>query len=297
MTSVDERVESDGTAGLRPPGANLPPEDGAAGTCGRLSGMASEPTHLVTFDDYGDAIGKAATVLRANAAAAPLTAPVPTCPGWTLLDLVTHVGMVHRWAADRLRGRRAVDPTGYEAEGRGADDLLGWFDTGATDLLQALVDAPEDLDGRVFLADAPPARVFWARRQAHETSIHAVDALSARLGRPAVAAETWIPAPLALDGIDELLRGFVPRGGRLAVHVEAPTALLVHPDGSDVAWHVSLTPDSPAVTRRGDVQSLPDADRVLTGRPVELYLSLWNRTSGAGEHDAWWRDVMTVTWG
>lgn len=283
--------------GWGPPRANLPPEGLTTGTCGRLSGMATEPTHLVTFDDYGDAIGAAATVLRANAAAAPLAADVPTCPGWTLLDLVTHVGMVHRWAADRLRGRRGVDPAGYEAEGRRADDVLGWFDTGATDLLQALVDAPEDLEGRVFLADAPPPRMFWARRQAHETTIHAVDAISARLGRPATAEETWIRDPLALDGIDELLRGFVPRQGKQAVHTEASTALLVRPDDSDLAWHVSFTPDSPAVTRRGPVQSLPEADRVLTGRPVELYLSLWNRTSGRAEHDAWWRDVMAVTWG
>lgn len=283
-------------AGHRPHPANLPPETGPPGTCGRLSGMVTMPTPLVAFDDYGDAIGGASTVLRANAAATALDAAVPTCPGWTVLDLVTHVGMVHRWAADRLRRRRGVDPADHEAKGRAADDVLGWFDLGATELLQALVDTPEDFDGRVFLADAPPARMFWARRQAHETTIHAVDALSARLGRPAVAAETWIRDPFALDGIDELLRGFVPRGDR-AVHAEAPTTLLVHPDGSEVAWHVSLAPYAPAVTRRGEVSSLPVADRVITGSPVEVYLSLWNRTDGSGEHEAWWRDVLAVTWG
>jgi uncharacterized protein (TIGR03083 family) len=260
--------------------------------------MVTEPFHLLTFDDYGDAIGRAATVLRANAAAAPLEATVPVCPDWTVLDLVTHVGMVHRWATDHLRGRRGVDPAAHETEGREAGDLLGWFDTGATALLQALVDAPEDLDALVFLRDAPPAPVFWARRQAHETTIHAVDALGARLGRPPAPEETWIRTPLALDGIDELLSGFVPRGRRQAVHAPAPTTLLVRPDAATVAWHVTMSPDEPAVTRRVDMtsDSLPGADRVLTGHAVEVYLSLWNRTDGAGEHEAWWREVMKVTW-
>ena len=89
--------------------------------------------------------------------------------------------------------------------------MLGWFDDGATALLQAIVDAPDDLDALVFLKDAPPPRLFWARRQCHETTIHAVDALGARLGRPARADETWIRPAIALDGIDELLVGFVTR--------------------------------------------------------------------------------------
>ena len=64
----------------------------------------------------------------------------------------------------------------------------------------------------MFLADAPSPRCFWARRQCHETTIHAVDALSASLGRYPVAADaSWIGTELALDGIDELLTGFLPR--------------------------------------------------------------------------------------
>ena len=30
-------------------------------------------------------------------------APVPTCPGWAIVDLVDHVGTVHRWAAHMVR--------------------------------------------------------------------------------------------------------------------------------------------------------------------------------------------------
>ena len=34
---------------------------------------------------------------------AGLEAPVPTCPGWCIADLLTHVGGVHRWAAAQVR--------------------------------------------------------------------------------------------------------------------------------------------------------------------------------------------------
>jgi hypothetical protein len=40
------------------------------------------------------------------------------------------------------------------------------------------------------------------------------------------------------------------------------------------------------------------ADHELTGAPVSLYLSLWNRIAPE-EADGdlrWWRDLMPVTW-
>jgi uncharacterized protein (TIGR03083 family) len=254
---------------------------------------------LLTFDEHGDGIGRAATVLRANASACLPDRPVPSCPGWTLLDLVAHVGMVHRWATDHLRGRRGVDPRDHESQGRTAADQLGWFDDGATALLQALVDAPDDLQALVFLHDAPPAKLFWARRQCHETTIHAVDAMAARLGRAPHPEETWISDRLALDGIDELLVGFAARPRRGAVHTEPATDLVVGPTAGGVAWHVAFSPDAPAVTRRlNGTDTVPGADHELTGGPVSLYLCLWNRVAPE-EADAdlrWWRDLMPVTW-
>ena len=41
---------------------------------------------------------------------ADLSTPVPTCPEWTLRDLVTHMGQIHRWVdgivRERLQERR-----------------------------------------------------------------------------------------------------------------------------------------------------------------------------------------------
>lgn len=256
-----------------------------------------EPTSL-TLDQLGDALGRASTVLRANAGATDLHAPVPTCPGWTVADLVAHTGMAHRWAASHLRGAPLDFEAGETVQQRALSaepDLLGWFDAGATDLLQAIVDAPDDLTAFVFLRNAPPARLFWARRQCHETIIHAVDALAARLGRTPRADETWLDSPVALDGIDELLRGFVPRR-RQGINPSTETVVLVRPDETTVAWRLAMGPDHPVeVTLHTDARSAAYGlvDREVTGHPVELYLRLWNR----GEHlDHWWRELVRITW-
>ena len=55
-------------------------------------------------------------------------------------------------------------------------------------------------------------REFWARRQAHETTIHMVDAQAALLGHAPTSGEAALEVSLATDGLDELLRGFFTRG-------------------------------------------------------------------------------------
>ena len=247
------------------------------------------------LDDLGAGLGEAATVLRANAMAAGLDAPVPTCPGWSVSRLVAHVGMAHRWAASHVNGSPADDPEVMERAALSEPDLLGWFDDGATALLQAIVDAPDDLTAFVFLKNAPPAKVFWTRRQCHETTIHAVDALAARLGRPPRRSETWIRPPLALDGIDELLAGFVPRRSQ-GIHPPEETVVLVRPDDSPIAWLLAMGPDHPVdvtVVDGASPAAYGPVDRTLTGHPVDLYLQLWNRSA---DLDPWWHDLVTITW-
>ncbi|NUR16324.1 MAG: maleylpyruvate isomerase family protein [Dermatophilaceae bacterium] len=254
----------------------------------------------LTLEELGEGLGTASTVLRGNAGSAGLDAPVPTCPSWTVLDLVAHQGMVHRWATSHVRGAPETDPLRFEAEGRAAADVLGWFDEGATALLQALFDAPDDLVARTFLRDAPAPRLFWTRRQCFETTVHAVDAMAARLGRAPLPDETWLRPRLATDGIDELLTGFVPRD-KQGVQPERATRLLVRPDDAALAWLLDLAPDRPASTTRltGADAVATDADVVWAGGAVELFLRLWSRT-GAEPADAlegWWRETVSVTWG
>ena len=249
---------------------------------------------MLTFDEYGDAIGAAWTVMRDHANRVGPNATVPTCPGWTVRDLVAHQGTVHRWAAATIRGMRA-DVRSVEAEGLEVRDQLEWLDVGARDLLQALVDAPEDLDGEFFLLDAPPARLAWARRQCHETTIHAYDAMAASAGSPPPASSTWIRPALAEDGVDELLTGFLPRPST-KLRMPSPTRVVVEATDTKRAWTLRLGPDAIVTTRGG----MDDPDAAIRGTAGDLYLALWNR---GGEVDAvgvdvlaQWREQFKVVW-
>lgn len=225
-------------------------------------------------------------------------APVPTTPDWDVARLVAHQGMVHRWAAGVVRGDD-VDVDAAEREGRAAPDPLEWLRDGAIELVSAISSARDDLDVVVFLADAPPPRDFWARRQCHETTIHAVDALSAQLGRrPRGADADWITAPVALDGIDELLAGFLPRPvSRL--RADEPRRVVVRPSGCDVAWTVDVSPAPPVTTRHvADAVDVGEHEVLLEGDPVALYLTLWNRSDEVAPTDGWdlWTDSAQVRW-
>jgi uncharacterized protein (TIGR03083 family) len=215
---------------------------------------------MLAFVRYGDRAG--------------LSAPVPTCPGWTVRDLVAHQRMVHRWAAANLRGERA-DPDALERAGLTDADPLEWLADGSIDLVTAWTQAPPEVRTVVFLNDAPGPKEFWARRQCHETTIHAVDALAACLGRAPRADEVWVGADLAADGIDELLCGFLTRT-KSRLRSEAPGLLVVAPDDRDEWWEVRIS-SAPAVAARRTGEVAGDADWTLTGRAVELYLRLWNR--------------------
>jgi uncharacterized protein (TIGR03083 family) len=239
------------------------------------------------------AIPTAVDALARHAAAAGLDAPVPTTPDWDVRRLVAHQGLVHRWACATVLGEE-IDQDAVERAGLEADDPVAWLRDGATRLVEALQQAPDDLSTFVFLADAPPARRFWARRQCHETTIHAVDALAADLGRYPRAADTWIERDVALDGIDELLTGFLPRP-RSRLRTEEPTTVAVLPEDADQRWLVTVT-ERPPVTVRGSGDAT--ADVVLRGSAVALYLTLWNRSdevSAEGIDDLWAAGAR-VTW-
>ncbi|TDE90930.1 maleylpyruvate isomerase family mycothiol-dependent enzyme [Occultella glacieicola] len=201
-------------------------------------------------------------------------AGVPTCPAWTADKLLAHQAMVHRWAAANVRGEGSRPPITQTRILAEVPDLRGYLREGAEALVSAITGADDDLRAMTFLDDAPPPRRFWARRQAHETTIHAVDALAAALGRVPTAAEAGLPVELAADGIDELLRGFVPRGTKTSpLYGGEMFAFAVRPSDAVANWTVRVG-DGPLVTTRG---AAGEVDAELTGTAAQLYLGLWNR--------------------
>lgn len=248
----------------------------------------------LAWEELGEALGSAGTVLRANASSSGLETSVPTCPGWTVRDLVVHQGKVHRWATDVLAGRGVGDGVQHERAGNEAADLLEWFDQGWANLLHTLGSSAEDLDVPFLWPTGDAPRIGWARRQAHETSIHAADALAARLGRPPAAEETWLKTPFAVDGIDELLTGFVA-GRPYGDGEQPPRAIAVIADDGDRSWTAHVGPDPTRVAEGTD----PAADVRFHGNAVDLYLALWGRGGDIGDeqgHLPTWHEQVAISW-
>jgi hypothetical protein len=184
--------------------------------------------------------------------------------------------MVHRWAAANLRGK-TIEVDATERAGRRSPSPVDWLRDGAIDLVAAITDAPDDVRTIVFLNDAPAPRAFWARRQCHETTIHAVDALSAALGRYPRSSDTWIDQAVAVDGIDELLRGFMTRN-KSRLRSDDPLSVGVLADESPTGWLVEVSPSPAVVTITGREEVAGRADVLLEGPAAAVYLTLWNRS-------------------
>jgi hypothetical protein len=185
-----------------------------------------------------------------------------------------------------------VDTDALEAEGLETSDPLTWLHEGGLRLVSTLQEAPEDLEAPVFLDNAPSPRRFWARRQCHETTIHSIDAQAAALGRMPHAVDTWVTRKMSLDGIDELLRGFLTRE-RSPLRSADPVRFRIRPTDVDRSWlvHVSSAPPVVELDKRGH------ADVVLKAPAEVLYLALWNRTDElTADGFEMWRRLARVTW-
>jgi uncharacterized protein (TIGR03083 family) len=244
----------------------------------------------VDFSEYLEALRESLDSFIADARSAGLDAPVPTAPGWDVRRLIAHQGMIHRWATDCVHGQR-VDESGYETEGLESGDPVLWLREGGLRLIAALKEAPVDLEAFVFLNNARPPRLFWARRQCHETTIHSVDVLAAKLGRFPTADETWVTQQIALDGIDELLTGFLTRP-KSKLRSDEPISFAIRATDVDHAWSVQVSTEAPVVqSGRHD-----RADHVLEGSAEQLYLALWNRSDEVtGEGYDLWRRTARIS--
>ncbi|MFD0001012.1 maleylpyruvate isomerase family mycothiol-dependent enzyme [Streptomyces sp. NPDC127178] len=241
--------------------------------------------------DFVRTLDREGQLLAAAAEEAGSEAEVPTCPDWQVRDLLRHTGMVHRWAAAFVaEGHTSAHPDGGLPDLDGAS-LLTWFREGHRHLVGTLAGAPADVQCWQFLP-APSPLAFWARRQAHETTVHRFDAETARGGTP-----SGIDPDFAADGIDELLLAFHARR-RSRVRSAEPRVLRVRATDTDGAvWTVRLSQEPP-VAVRGDTAG---ADCEISGRVAQLYVALWNRlpfphVTGDAAVATLWRENSAVTW-
>jgi uncharacterized protein (TIGR03083 family) len=233
--------------------------------------------------------------LAAAAEATSLEVRVPTCPDWTVRDLVRHVGGIHAWATAHVGCTRSgyFDPF-EEIGGNWPTDaaLVDWFRQGHAALVQALRSAPQNLECFTFLPASSPL-AFWARRQAHETGIHRADA-------EAAGGVTAVYTPeQAVDGIEELLFGFMSRPGQ-QLRADQPRTLALQAADTPASWLVRISPEEPLISRDAPGGRV---DCRVSATASDLFLLVWNRRTPAGlnvEGDTrlldLWRESVFVRW-
>lgn len=265
---------------------------------GPAAGMRvlSVPCHYLGMrvDEHLEALRRDGKILAEVAQRAGLNAVVPPCPGWRVRDVLRHTGGVHRWATAYLTTRRChpFDPTEERRFFVQVDDhaLIDWYRSGHSALVDALAGADPAVVCWSFLP-APSPLAFWARRQAHETAVHRADVESAIASTP-----TWAPA-FAVDGIEELLRGFLARRPERITN-EPPVTVALSATDVDAAWTIRMDAGGLRVADGAEPATL-----ALSGTATDLYLLLWNRiglddvtTEGDPDALAAWRSRATVTW-
>jgi len=217
---------------------------------------------------YLDQLTRNSERLADAAAAAGTEAPVPTCPGWTVTDLLQHVVRGDDWARTIVeKGKQGntdrVLPADSDPSITG-DALVQAFRDGARALVASLASVDPATPVWTF-SSADRTAAFWQRRRSQETAVHRYDAESA------AGAPTPVDAGLAVDGVDEFLMVFLPRLtdnfgdlGDATIHV--------HCTDADGEWLVTRRDGEVVVTRehaKGDV--------AVRGAASDLLLFLWGR--------------------
>ncbi|EHN75621.1 hypothetical protein SMCF_4914 [Streptomyces coelicoflavus ZG0656] len=229
-------------------------------------------------DEIVHQVGRLGAVVTSGA---DLSATVPTCPDWTLEELVRHVGRALRWTG-LIVGTRAEEEVPMErvpgSEGPAATGdaaaLEAWLAESGEVVVGALREAGPD--ARAWSWAGVDTAGFWARRMTHEIVVHGADAvLAAGLPLQPVAAD------VAADAVDEWLDivRFVQRvlPGMAAKELRSPgSSIHLHatdtPAELNAEWLIEL-PDEGITWRRGHEK----ATVALRGPLTDVLMSFYGR--------------------
>lgn len=198
--------------------------------------------------------------------------PVPTCPGWSLKQLLRHVGRGDRWAAQIVRDRldTYLDPRSVEGGKPPPDpaDAISWLQGGAQRLVDAVELSGVETPVWTFLGTRPAN--WWVRRRLHEVAVHRADAAIA-LGR-----EFTLQPDIAADAITEWLERVAIQAGSdgAALPLEEGNTIHLHATDSGAAseWTISAVDG-----RIGFSHEHGKGTVALRGGATELLLALVRR--------------------
>lgn len=213
--------------------------------------------------DWLGAIEHDASALDVAAQAATVDAPIPGCPGWTVTDLLEHVGSVFYRASLIIGEHRERRPHRSETTAP-AGDPFGWYDKGRTAILSVL--RTEDPLSSYWTFRGPNPLLWWLRRLANEAAIHRVDA------EQAAGIASIIDPGSAIDGIDEKFETYLPVLAR-QTPPDPPVTVSLRTDDLGAEWTVTVGHEVTVRRHRAP------ADATVSGAPDNLYLWLWDRAT------------------
>lgn len=208
--------------------------------------------------DYGAALREQNRLFGTTIRGTDMATPVPTCPGWSLLQLLRHLGRACRWTAQIIRERAdgTLDPRAVP-NGRPPDDepgALAWLHESAQVLLDAV--AASNADAPVWTWNGPRPAAWWLRRMLHEHTVHRADAAIA------LNVEYLLAPELGADALSELfgqiaIAGWHPLDTGTSLHLHATDIdadWTLRPTATGLAWEPSHTEATTAL--RGPAASL-----------------------------------------
>ena len=206
----------------------------------------------------------------ADRAGSGLGAAVRACPGWTVADVVGHLGGVYSWVTlcvEAAGPRPSVERDRPPAE---PGEVVDWFLERRAAVLDALTAHEPDAPAWNFRPGAPQTVAWWRRRQAIETAVHLWDVEHATGGPGRIDPE------LAADGVAEMLEEIL--AAKLAGRpVPGLTGTLhLHATDADGEWSLDFGAADLAVRREHT-----KADTAVRGPAAGLLLWLWNRSEPA----------------
>lgn len=195
-----------------------------------------------------------------------LDAPVPTCPGWTLRDLVEHTYGVYAWLTEAGRVDRDGPPSErIDVEPPPGEHHADWLGARLDETL-AVMAALDPAERRWTWAHGPGDVAQWYfRRLAQETLVHRLDA------ERTAGAITDVDPAFAVDGVDEMCDVFLPHAIGRAIGGAGQT-LHLHATDAEGEWLLTLHADRVDV-RRGHAKG----DAAIRATARDLLLEMWGR--------------------
>jgi uncharacterized protein (TIGR03083 family) len=228
---------------------------------------STKSKEIVDHAEYCDALEIEVARFSKAMSAMPRDEEIATCPGWNVVDLAEHLGLIHRWAEELVR-LRSSERIRRERSVADRDTVTTeWIKEGGERLVATLRQAdPDD----AMWAWGPDQHVrFWSRRQLHETLVHRMDLeLAARV-------DPDVDTVIAIDAIDEYLSNIEPLGAHL------PELSLLRGEGEKLAfrvrdsqtlWLITFGEQGFSVSRAGE-----HFDAEVVGSALDLLLVILRR--------------------